>query len=488
MDNIQDILEEKHYTLKELQELQAIFKNDTNPANALGTNVAHGLEAGGHPFAGLWTTPGPRPDMWSTLVRMTTLASMLVRTQTTRTEREEFEVFTGVKDGTGANAVNACDPAPKAGLAKGCIQRAFFGRIRMDTDTNDLSALGGYVNYADYDRNIVNLVMQQNKFVPDVLQNATNPNSQEFMQLFTAGIQLERVVEQVLFQGVNTVADGASTFKGISREWDGFDTQIGVGKVDARTNIACPAVDSLVSSWGSALLSASILGPNSVSYNFVEVLTEMWHVLNTRSDEMGMSPTQWILVMHPDMFRAVTRVWGCIYITSGCTTASVGSPNNMDAASQKRMTDDMFDNKFLWMDGQRVPVVLSRGMANTQVGNGFRGDIYFIPLQSLGIQTTYLEFFDLANPVASGFAGVLGAPTNYRTTNGGAFWMGRLDTPPCIQYRLGARPRLIMRTPWLAARLTNVVYRNYLYTNDPLPGTTYHFDGGTDQRYSPTLF
>lgn len=487
MDNIQDILEEKQYTLAELKELMQVLKHDTNPANALGTNVSHGLESGGHPYAGLWTTPGPRPDMWSTMVRMTTLASMLVRPQPTRIEREEFEVFTGVKDATGSNAVNVCDPAPKAGLPKGCIQRAYFGRIRLDTDTNDLSTLGGYLNFADYDRNIVNLMMQQNKFIPDVLANATNPNSQEFMQLFTAGIQLERVVEQVLFQGVNTVADGQSTFKGISREWDGFDTLIGVGKVDARTNVACQGVDSLISSWGSNLTSASITGPNGVSYNFVEVLTEMWHILNRRSDEMGMSPTQWILVMHPDMFRAVTRQWGCLYVTTGCATASASTPNNMDAASQKRMTDEMFEGKFLWMDGQRVPVVLSRGMANTQVANGFRGDIYFIPLQSMGIQTTYLEFFDLSNPVATSFNNVV--PTgNYRTLNNGAFWIGKLETPPCIQYRLGARPRLVMRTPWLAARLTNVVYRNYLYTNDPLPGTAYHFDGGQDQRYSPTLF
>jgi hypothetical protein len=484
-----DILqEEKTYTLKELKEMAEVLKHDTNPANALGTNVAHGLEAAGHPFAGLWSTSGPRPDMWSTLTRMTTLASMLVKGETAREQRSEFEVFTGITAGSGTNAVNMCDPAPKAGVPKGCIQRAYFGRIRLDTDTNELPTLGGYVNYADYDRNVLNLVLQQNKFVPDVLSRATNPNSQEFMQLFTMGIQLERVVEQVLFQGVNTVADGASTFLGFSREFDGFDTLIGVGKVDARSNVACPGVDSLISSWGSALIDASIFGPNSVTYNFVQVLTEMWYVLNQRSDEMGMSPTQWIMVMHPDMFRAVTRVWGCQYITNNCNQASDGTPLNMDAASQKRMTDEMFNGNFLWMDGQRVPVVLSRGMANTQVGNGFRGDIYFIPLQSLGIQTTFIEFFDQGNPVITGFNSLAGDTAGYRTLNNGQFAIANSRTRFCLQYHLAAQPRLIMRTPWLAARLTNVVYRNFLYTNDPIPGNAYHLDGGQTQRYSPTLF
>lgn len=479
------------YTLKELKEIaeafQAVYKNDPSPTNALGTNVPHGLEAAGHPFAGLWSTSGPRPDMWSTLTRMTTLASMLVRTQTTRTEREEFEVFTGITAGSGSNAVNACDPGPVAGLPKGCIQRAYFGRIRIDTNTNDLTTLGGYVNYADYDRNILNLMLQQNKFVPDVLQNATNPNSQEFMQLFTMGIQLERVVEQVLFQGVNTVADGASTFLGFSREFDGFDTLIGTGKVDSRTNVACPGVDSLIAAWNSNLISATIAGPNGVSYDIVQVLTEMWYVLNQRSSEMGMNPTTWALVMHPDLFRALTREWACTYLTNSCNEASASTPLNMDATTRKVMMDEMFDGRFLWMDGQRVPVVLSRGMANTQVANGWRSDIYFIPLQSMGIQTTYIEFFDLANPVAASFNGVV-PNNNYRTINGGAFWIGRLDNPPCVQYRVGSKPRLVMRTPWLAGRLTNVVYRNYLYTNDPIPGNVYHFDGGQTQRYSPTLF
>ncbi len=488
MDTIQDILEEKQYSLKELKELMQVLKHDTSPANALGTNVAHGLEAAGHPFAGLWSTAGPRPDMWSTLTRMTTLASLLVKGETSRIQREEYEVMTGITAGSGSNAVNMCDPAPVAGNPKGCIQRAYFGRVRLDTNVNELPTLGGYVNYADYDRNIMNLVMQQNKFIPDVLARATNPNTQEFMQLFTAGIQLERVAEQVLFQGVNTVADGASTFVGISREWDGFDTVIGVGKVDARSNVACPAVDSLVQSWGSNLISGSVTGPNGVSYDIVQVLTEMWYVLNQRSSEMGMSPTQWILVMHPDLFRALSRIWACSYLTNECAEASAGTPLNIDAPARKMMMDEMFNNRFLWIDGERVPVVLSRGMANTSVANGFRSDIYFIPLTSMGIQTTYLEFFDQGNPVATGFNALAGDSSSYRVLNNGAFAIANSRTRFCLQYHLAAQPRLVMRTPWLAARLTNVVYRNFLYTNDPIPGSTYHFDGGQVQRFSQTLF
>lgn len=485
--------ESRAYTLTELKEIAeamaAVYKHDTSPANALGSNVPHGLEAAGHPFAGLWTTPGPRPDMWSTLTHARSLASMLVRGDVSREQRSEFELFTGVTAASGSNPVNICDAAPVAGLAKSCVQRAYFGVIRLDTPVSELPTAGGYLNAADYDRNIINANVNNNPFVPDVLRSAgANPNTLEFMHLYTMGIQVERVMEQLLFQGVNTVALGASTFAGVMREFNGFDNEIGVGKVDAISNVACPAADSLVQSWGSALITGSVAGPNGVSYNIVEVLTEMYHVLKTRSDQMGMSPTQWVLVMRYDLFRALTRTWACQYITNGCAAASTSAPNNIEAASQKLMQDEMWNGRFLWMDGERVPVVLSDGIANTAVANGFRSDIYFVPLTSMGIRTTYIEFFDQGNPVASSYNAFAGDSASYRTTNGGAFAFAASRTRFCLQYHLVAQPRLIMRTPWLAARLTNVVFRNYLYSNDPYPSTTYHFDGGQTQRYSPTLF
>lgn len=484
-----DTQQERTYTLKELQDLQqVIFKHDTSPANALGTNVAHGLEAAGHPFAGTWSTPGPQRDMYHTVIQQSAFASTFVR-GVSRIQRSEYEVFTGVQAGSGTNPVNICDAAPRAGLIKSAIQRAFFGVIRLDTDTNELPTLGGYLNEADYDRNLINSLVMNNPLIPDVLRNATNINTQEFEQFLTMALQLSRVTEQVTFQGNNTVANGASSFLGIMREWDGFDQLIGTGKVDARTNQAAPALDSLVVNWGSALITGNVVGPNGVSYNIVEALTEMWHFLNTLSDDLNMSPTTWVISMHPDMFRALTRVWACTYLTNACLVSNNdGERLNVDAAAQKRMMDEMFTGNYLWMDGQQVPYLPSRGMANTQVANGFRGDIYFIPISSLGTRTTYLEFFDQSNPVITGFNQLAGDTGGYRALNGGQFAVANSRTRFCLQYHLVAQPRLVMRTPWLAARMTNVVYRNLIYTRDPIPGNVYHADGGVTQRFSQTLF
>lgn len=480
--------ENRSYTIKELREIsELIQKHDPSPANALGTNVPHGLEAAGHPFAGLWTTPGPRPDMWAMFARPRSIAQLLVSGAVSREQRSEFEILTGITAGSGSNPVNFCDPAPKAGLAKSCIHRAYFGALRLDTNTTELPTLGGYLNAADYDRSIINLEATNNPFVPDILANATNPNSQTFMELFTAGIQFERISEQLIFQGNNTVALGASTFTGVMREFNGFDNEITTGRVDAIANVACPAADSLVQSWGSALITGSVAGPGGVFYNIVEVLTEMWHYLKTKAEQQNMLPTTWVMSMRYDLFRALTRAWSCIYVTNGCNVASGSQPNNIDAVSQKQMQDEMFNGRFLWMDGERVPVVCSDGIANTAINGGFRSDIYFIPLNSLGVRTTFIEFFDQANNVITDYNNVAG-PSNYRTLNNGAMALARMDNGFCLQYRLAMQPRLIMRTPQLAARLTNIVHRNFIYSDDPFPGGVYHRDGGQTQRYSPTLF
>lgn len=473
-----------------IKALAQVLKNDPNPANGLGVQVPHGLQADGHPFAGLWSTPGPVRDMWATVARPQTIGQLLYSNATSLYTRAEYELLTGVQAARGDNGVAICDPAPRAGLLKSCIQKSYFGQMRLDTDTIEVPTTGGYLNAADMDRDIINLNMANNPFIPDILRRTVDPNTTQFMQMYTLGIQLERDMEQLIFQGAYATAKGASAWASAIQEFDGLDTLIATGKVDDRTNVACPAADSTILDWGSALIDGTMAGPEHVTYNIVQAFSELWYHLKQKADDLGMSPTMWFVTMHPDLFRALTRVWSCTYLTSGCNTASASSPNNIDSAAQKRMNDEMFNGSFLWVDGERVPVVLSRGMANTKVNGGFRGDIYFVPLSSMGIRTSYLEFFNQGNPSAMAVANMLGGPNDgsYTTTNNGAYAFTKSYKVFCHQYHLVSQPRLVMRTPMLAARMTNIVFRNLLYTDDPFPGTTYHKNGGTPQRYSTTLF
>lgn len=472
---------DKAYTIEELKELSGVFaKNDPSPANALGVRVPHGLQADGAPFAGLFSTPGGEPGVFSTLIRFPSLAALLLAPAPSVITNPQFDIVTGVtatRGTTGAGSM--CGPAAQPGLTKIATHTSQFGLMRLDTDTGQATTLGGRVNRADMDKQFYNLQVTNNPFLPDVLRNATDLNDFTAMQLFNMGVAIERALMRVLFTGNASLAPGATEAE-FEQEFDGFDRLIKTGYQDAISGTLTPAVDSIVEDW-SADIGASVLR-NGATYSVVQVLTEMWYVLNTRASDMGLNPTQWALVMHPDLFRALTRIWACSYLTSGCNTSIDGQPE-IDSASQRMMQDEMFTGRFLWMDGERVPVVLARGMDNDVVGNGFESSIYFIPMSSMGMRTTYLEFFDQGNAQALAWAnGLMPGGSDYTVSNGGLYAWSKSYQAFCFQYHLAAQPRLIMRTPFLAARLDNVRYSNFIYTSDPYPTGIYHRNGGVTQR------
>ena len=78
----------------------------------------------------------------------------------------------------------------------------------------------------------------------------------------------------------------------------------------------------------------------------------------------------------------------------------------------------------------------------------------------------------------------------YFWSDGGAFLWGL--KPPvnwCIDLIAKVEPRIILRTPQLAGRLTDVVYVPLQHTNDPLPSQDYFVNGGvTTGRPFPSPF
>ncbi len=74
--------------------------------------------------------------------------------------------------------------------------------------------------------------------------------------------------------------------------------------------------------------------------------------------------------------------------------------------------------------------------------------------------------------------------TNFFWSDGGAFLWG-LKAPDnwCVEAICKTEPRLILRTPQLAARLTNGTYVPLIHTDDPLPSQDYWTNGGISTGY-----
>ncbi|KKM71385.1 hypothetical protein LCGC14_1431080, partial [marine sediment metagenome] len=58
----------------------------------------------------------------------------------------------------------------------------------------------------------------------------------------------------------------------------------------------------------------------------------------------------------------------------------------------------------------------------------------------------------------------------------------------CVQWEFQINPRIIMRTPWLAGRLQNVMYCPLQHEREAFPDDPYHVDGGEIKTPGPSYF
>jgi hypothetical protein len=129
-----------------------------------------------------------------------------------------------------------------------------------------------------------------------------------------------------------------------------------------------------------------------------------------------------------------------------------------------------------------VRVILDDGIAETHLaGSSFRSDIYFVPVRARGRAVTRMQYFSFDGPYAAmAAAQALGYTSNYASTGGGRYlWHSQPPVNLCIKVVGWTKPRLILETPYLAARLTNVLYTPLEHERDWNPSNTSFFvDGG----------
>lgn len=465
---------------KMLDEGLDILKHDT-VGSSPGVQVPHGLWQNQN-VAGVFSRPGAEPDAYSAMV-MPTGGQLLadLYNGTSIYSDPEYDIVTGVKAGKGSNAVNFCTPGPKAGELKLCTTRAQFGEIKMDLEQVNLMKTGSRINRADMDIRIVNNPALF-PLAPDVLGRAKNPNTTLGLSLMRTAVHLQRVLLRVLFHG-SLSNTGSNAELGFIKEFDGFDAKIKTGHTDIETGDTCPAADSLVVNWNNTDANGTVNGAD-----IVETVAGIMYYLMALAEDSNVAPVTWKMAMHRDLFWRLTALWPCAYITNGCSVStSNGESLNVGAAEQIQMRDEMRNGSFLWVNGIKVPVDALSAIEQTTLGQGFSSPIYFIPFTALGARITYLEGFNLNN---ADIQEMLGFYPNLpvSTMNDGLYMMGSRVTDACVEGWLASQIRLIMRMPWLAARIDAINYAlpGKFYARDPFPNGAYHKNGGRYYSAPPT--
>lgn len=458
----------------------------------------------GHGQYGLFSSPAVDRQVFSALLlpRQGLLSRLPVRPGNFM--QPLYSIMTGVTVTTGSEPTGVCDDFPVAGLMKLCSQTAYFGRQGRMTPVFELDRIGLVNSRGEH----TDFQLLQNQ-VSDpaaagvrpwgpTVPGQGNPLATEIAKaMFELGTAWSRDFAYEVYTGnpTNNSAGGGRKY------YRGFDLLINTGYQDAETGTACPAADSIVESFGNLEVASN-------GQALLRRVTSIWRRLKFIDMMTGLAPVKRVLTMPWSMFYEITEIWPIAYMTyrnvislSNQSLFNTGQEINT-LRDNMRGNQDTLTGQFLLIDGEEVEVVIDMGITEAEIaGQSFRATMYFVPLTVLGgVDVTYIEHVNYDMQAGALEAGnFFTAPGTYFSSDGGRFlWHKKPPTNFCVQMLAKTEPRIIMRTPMLAARLTGVQYTPIAHERgwDPTSGTvnnSFYVDGGGTTRgaadrsfYAPT--
>lgn len=472
-----EVTQEQLAVLSDLGLLNIGEKHDTSSStpNAQSYN---GPFPGSTSQYGVFSAAGVRPGMFNATARVQGISSIipLVRSEYLN---EIIEIMTGVTSGSGSNSTSACAVGPKAGDLKVMQQSYSFGIIHMSTRIDDITQVGMKKNRADIPREIYNQAMQTNPWLPQI-PGIDGPGvfpTRLRGSMYTLGIELERNLAPVQFVG--SAGTENNTYLGIARQWAGLDNLIKTGYTDSVSGYAAPAADSTVETFAAALSTT-----DSVGRTIVEALTDLWFALQNKASHLKLDNVEWALVMRPDLFKALTEVWANAMTLYRNLSTQAGQPINRDSTAIYNARVDMFNNKYLIIEGQRVPVVVDDSIARQTLGNNYyQSDVYMVALSWAGQPLLRADYFPMDNAEATEFANFAGLSNSETTTvNNGLYRVFKRVTGGCYEFDFFSRVRLVLDAPFLSGRIDDLRYNSYFKATEPIPGYSYFRNGGISYR------
>jgi len=448
----------------------------------------------GHGPGGLFSTPGMERPVFSAMILPRTGLQSRLAVRPSNSTNPLYPIVTGVTATSGSEADGVCDDPPIVGLTKLCTHSFTFGRFSRMTKIYDIDSIGRITNRGEFlDLRMMNNPLQ---WAGENVNSPTAPGSYSIESiarnelakaLFEFGVAWARDFAKKIYDGNPT----NNTAGGGYKEFYGLEYLVNTGYRDAVTGQACPAADSIVRDFGSALVASNAAA-------LINQLTNIYRNTKYLATQAGLDPVKFAFTMPWSLFYEITEIWPISYLSYRALAIPAGSTNFIDAFDVEKMREDMRGNlqdhtgQFLLIDGQKVEVILDTAQPETENGDGtFTSDIYLVPLTVLGgTPALYLEFFNYDAPGSTmEFAEYLASPESYYTTDNGRFlWHKKPPTNFCVQALAKTEPRMLLLTPYIAARLTNVKYMPLMHERSPFTDSGYFVDGGNTEYSAPSYY
>lgn len=425
-----------------------------------------------HGPGGLLATPGLNKQVVNAMIMPRGLSGRLPVRPSVDTN-EIYAILTGLLASSGVEPTAACAEWPMVGQFKACRQQHPFGKQGRESQVLDIANAGQVINRGEFTDNV--LFGQ-----PDMGNNVT-PGPIDWGRALQTEVEKKyaelyagyfRDYARYFYTGNPQTTAGSQGWQ----QYRGLDLLIATGKRDAITGVACPAADSIVIDFNGLNANAANGANGGTVYG---ILANAITNLERLSDQLGFE-VKWALSMRYGAFWSLTNIWPCVYATSGCAVNTVIRTQSLEEATSMR--DDMRQGMYLLIEGKRYEVVIDDSIAETPAAGGvvgtYQSDIYFVPLTANGQPTLFWEFFSF-NAQAIAAASAMAPNGFFNTLQNGRFLQTRLSpTHTCVQVEIEERPRLILLTPFLAARFTNLRYTISIHERNAFPDELYFVNGG----------
>jgi hypothetical protein len=453
-----------------------------------------------HGGGGLMSPLGQSPNIISTILQadygMTTALPILnqpIPENYGGYDAPYMTLLTGQTSGAIDDIANqpsdVCGNYPQAGLLKACTITHPYGRFGVQVRPFQFTEVGRLVNRGEFtDLAVLNNLagFTDSVFTGNAPANSDIVNQEWAKRLFEAMQGFGRLLQKKVWTGQ------VSNNKGTGyREFLGLDTLIGENIYqDAFTRNVCTALNSVVVNFGSTDIGATV--GNEYLYGWI---SQMMYYFEQMADQTGLDNATWALVMPRNLYNALIRLIPIQeYQKLIAQLATINGAASADGVLQ--LSGDALQNQvyaaragnYLPIDGKQVPVIFDSGITETAAGSGaFTSTIYIVNLTAQGTPMTYWDFFNFGNGQVRDWLN--GQPNGLvKVTADGRFMISTVYDSFCVKQNWVTDPRIMLHTPHLSGKITNIKYTPSLAMRSPFPGDALYYNGGRTNAPLPNVY
>ena len=397
----------------------------------------------------------------------------------TNTQNEFVDAWTSITE-SGSEQSTACGDCISVSL-QACAQLYCFGRFCRQTQELQFDRLGVHGNAQVPTKALFGSVTDATGQV--IVPQGAQLEDAFMIQSRSAGYALRFKNSQLLWSGNPSNNNGQ-----VYEEYKGFDLMINTGKFDVYTEIPCSGLDSFLLDYGNNAIQSD--GALAITDYFRRVVLE----LRRRAEGAGLdweSATMYV-VMTPNMWDGVAKRYACAGIDL-CAVSDANKEVSASADQAQNRYEEYLSREALPIYGRWYPVVLDSQIPETHgQPNGSCSDIYFIVTSINGETVTFGQYqdFNMTYGATRNEMVSLFGSDDIAITDNGRFALVRDNSRGCFDLQVLTKPRIVMKTPFLAGRLQNVC-NNILggpVADPTLSGTVYEPGGGRSIVGPPTLY